>query len=254
MENAGEGATDLAACSVVLVRPRIAANIGAAARVMRNFGLERLFLVAPAADATDERAIRLATHSEDILHRARIVADLREALADCTVAVATSARDGGLFRKQSVGTPREVLPHVAETLPAPAALVFGPETSGLTNAEIARCHYLIRIPTAEAHPALNLAQAVAICLYELRVAYLQKRNSFQREEPADFAEQERMFDRLRGALERIHFLYGPKADPLFHAVRHLIGRAGPTPAEVKVLHGLARQIEWFANHGGKESS
>src|SRR2546430_10164546 len=85
----------------------------------------------------------------------------------------TSARTGGLFRRQSVGSPEQILPHLLDVLPAgPAALVFGPEPSGLTDVEVTRCHYLIHIPTDPAYPALNLAQAVAICLYELRRLWL----------------------------------------------------------------------------------
>src|SRR5262249_60923332 len=112
-------------------------------------------------------------------------------------------------------------------------LVFGPEPTGLTNEEVARCHYLIHIPTDPTYGSLNLAQAVAICLYELRKTW-GKRSEPQSvpSVPAAFADQERMFAHLRKALEEIHFLYGPKADSLMHALRHLIGRAGPTRMEV----------------------
>jgi TrmH family RNA methyltransferase len=132
----------------------------------------------------------------------------------------------------------------------PAALVFGPESCGLSNEEVTRCHYLIRIPTDEAHPALNLAQAAIICLYELRRAWLaQNQPPPPPERPADFAAQEQMFAHLRTALEEIHYLYGTKADALMHALRHLLGRAQPTEMEVKLLLGLARQIRWFVAHG-----
>jgi tRNA/rRNA methyltransferase len=235
----------LRACRVVLVHPRVAANLGAAARVMRNMGLHELVLVAPEADAADPRGRLLATHSQDILDRARIFADLGEAVADCGVVAATSARVGGLFRRQSVGTPEEVLPRLVEAMAQrPAALVFGPEDHGLTNDEVSRCHYLIHIPSDPAHPALNLAQAVAVCLYELRRAWLRRRPAEAEAEAAPFADQERMFERLREGLEDIHFLYGPKADALMHALRHLIGRARPMPMEVDVLLGLARQLRW----------
>jgi tRNA C32,U32 (ribose-2'-O)-methylase TrmJ len=92
-------------CRVVLVRPRVAGNLGSVARVMHNFGLSELTLVAPEADPLDPRARRRSTHGEAILHRCRRVADLGEALADCVLAVGTSARVGGLVRRQSVGTP-----------------------------------------------------------------------------------------------------------------------------------------------------
>jgi tRNA/rRNA methyltransferase len=235
-------------CRVVLVRPRIAANLGATARVMRNMGLTQLVLVAPEADPADRQARQLSTHGEEILDRARIVPDLGEVLADCLFVAGTSARTGGPFRRQSVGPPEEVMPRLIEFSDrGPTALVFGPEPSGLTDEEVTRCHYLVHVPADETYPALNLAQAVAICTYELRRAWLQRaRNGKQAEPPAPFAEQERMFQSLQTALEEIHFLFGDKAGPLMHALRHLIGRAGPSIMEVDVLLGLARQIQWFA--------
>jgi tRNA/rRNA methyltransferase len=237
-------------CRVVLVRPEVPANLGATARVMRNMGLTDLVLVAPVADPTDRNARQLATHGEEVLDRCRIVAELGAAVADCLFVAATSARLGGLVRRQSLGTPQEILPRLVDLLPAgPAALVFGPEPSGLTNAEVSRCHYLIHIPTDPAYPALNLAQAVAICLHELRQAWLRRTEPApERDAPAPVAQQERMFEHLRTALEEVHFLYGTKAEALMHAVRHLVGRAGPTPMEVELLFGLARQLRWFAAH------
>jgi tRNA/rRNA methyltransferase len=240
-------------CRVVLVRPEVAGNLGATARVMRNLGLTDLALVAPVADPADRDARRMSTHGEPILEQARIVPDLAAAVADCTLVAATSAQVGGLARRQSAGTPREILPRLVASLdPGPVALVFGPEPRGLTNAEVARCHYLIHVPTDPAYPALNLAQAVAICLYELRLTWLAGHQPERPAEPAaPFADQERMFEHLREALEAIHFLYGPKAASLMHGLRHLLGRAQPTPMEVKLLLGLARQIRWFA--GRQES-
>jgi tRNA/rRNA methyltransferase len=94
---------------------------------------------------------------------------------------------------------------------------------------------------------------VAICLYELRCAFLKSTGSqASPPAPAPVATQERMFANLRGALEDLHFLYGQSADSLWHAVRHLIARAGPTAMEVDVLLGLARQVRWFvATHGSE---
>jgi tRNA/rRNA methyltransferase len=241
-------------CRVVLVRPRVAGNLGSTARVMRNMGLGDLVLVAPEADPADVRARRLSAHGESILRNARRVGDLGEAVAECPLVVGTSARTGGLVRRQSVSAPEETMTAVADVLPAgPAALVFGPERTGLTNEEVCRCHHLIHIPTDRAYRALNLAQAVTICLYELRRAWLRRpSNAAAAETPAPFVVQERMFDHLRASLEAIHFLYGPKADSLMHALRHLIGRARPTAMEVDVLHGLARQIHWAADKARSE--
>ncbi len=242
-------------CRVVLVRPRFAANVGAVARIMRNMGAAELVLAAPAADPADPEARRLATHGQDLLDRCHIVADLGEAVADCALVAATSARTGGPQRRQSVGTPEEILPRFADAMTtAPVALVFGPEADGLTTAEASRCHFLIHIPADPACPVLNLAHAVAVCLYELRRQWLRRTApATTPEAPAPFAEQERMFAHLRDALEEIHFLWDDRADALMHALRHLIGRAGPTPMEVGVLLGLARQIRWYVAHHPKDN-
>lgn len=243
----------LSRCRVVLVEPQIAGNIGAAARVMHNMGLSELALVAPQVDPHDRNAQQFSTQGEHILDAARVVSDLGEAVAECVVVVGTSARIGGLFRRQNMGTPAQIMPHLIRELLGgrPTALVFGPERTGLSNEHIARCHYLIHIPTSEAYPALNLAQAVAICLYELRQTWLRTEPAPAAAEGdalAPFSAQEHMFAQLQTALEQIHFLYGPKSPSLMHALRHLLSKARLTQMEVDVLLGLARQIHWFAEH------
>jgi tRNA/rRNA methyltransferase len=234
-------------CRVVLVRPQVAGNIGATARVMRNLGFSQLVLVEPQADPLAQEARQRSTHGEAILHNARIVSTLDEALAECVLVAGTSARVGGPFRRQSVGPPEEIALHLVEAITdGPTALVFGPEPTGLDNTAVTRCHYLMHIPADENYPALNLGQAVAICLYEVRRAWLRRGGEAREErQTAPMADQERMFAHLRTALEEIHFLYGTNADSLMHALRHLIGRAQPSPMEVDVLFGLARQIRWF---------
>jgi tRNA/rRNA methyltransferase len=240
----------IALCRVVLVETHYAGNLGATARAMRNMGLCDLVLVNPIADRLDPQALQMSTHGEPLLHAARIVPNLDAAVGDCVLVVGTSARVGGLFRRQSVSTPDVIMPAVADALrqDRTAAIVFGPEPSGLDNDTVTRCHHLIRIPTADEYPALNLAQAVAICLYELRKAWEAISRAMPRPKLATFAEQEQMFVQLRTALEEIHYLYGDKAEPLMHAVRHLLGRAQLSVMEVKVLLGLARQIRWHVAH------
>lgn len=238
-------------CRIVLVRPHYAGNLGAAARVMRNFGLSDLVLVDPIATPNDLDARRMATHGLGVLDAARIVADLGAALADCTFALATSALTQGVMRATVVGTPQQQFPAMLQALATgSAALVFGPEPHGLTTAEISRCHGLVHIPVDPVFPALNLAQAVAICCYELhRIAGAPHPTSepHDRTAPiASIAEQDRMFEHLRDALTAIGFLFGTRADALMHAVRHLIGRANPTSQDVKILHGLARQLLYAA--------
>jgi tRNA/rRNA methyltransferase len=235
-------------CRVVLVRPRVPENVGAAARVMRNFGFSDLVLVAPDAAIDDRQARRLSTHGESILDQARIVADFDHAVTDCVLVCATSARTGQLIREPS-GPLREVMMRIVRAArTGPVAMVFGPERTGLTNEEVTRCQELIHIPAEESYPALNLAQAVAICLYELRVAALDSSTDRQPEEPAPYGEQEAMFEHLQKSLEAIHFLYGPKTDVLMHGLRRLISRGQPTTTDLGILHGLARQILWYVEH------
>jgi tRNA/rRNA methyltransferase len=237
---------------VVLVRSHYAGNLGAVARAMANFGLSHLALVSPHADLRSEEARRLSTHGEPILESATIANTLDEAVADCRVVLATSANVEGIYRTHNYGRPDEVLPSFVNALAdGPCALVFGPEPSGLSNEEIARCHGMIRILADSKYPSLNLSHAVAICLYELRRHWLQSQGvaSSPTQKVAPFADQERMFESLRDALAAVHFIWGNKADSLMHAVRHLIVRARPSPNEVRILFGLARQLRWVAEHG-----
>jgi len=244
---------DLHNCRVVLVRPHYAGNLGATARVMHNFGLTQLVLVDGIANPIDDEARRLSTHGEFILQAARSIQNMDEAVADCVLVVATSARSAGVFRSTSSLPLRQIAPIMRCAMrKGPVAFVFGPEPSGLSNQEIDRWHYLLHIAGNPEYEALNLAQAVGICLYELNACMLPEGDAaWEGGGPADFSEQDRMFEHLRRGLDAIHFLYGEKADALMHAMRHLIGRANPTPAEVKMLHGLARQMEWVATRLGR---
>src|SRR5262245_17521167 len=156
-------------CRVVLVRPQYSGNLGSTARVMRNFGLRDLVLVEPVADPLEREARRLSAHGESILEATRVVREFSDAIADCRMVLATSAVVEGVVRERSVGTPEELLAAFVPVLEdGPCALVFGPEPSGLSNAEIVRCHGLMHIPSDPDYPSLNLGQSVAVCVYELR--------------------------------------------------------------------------------------
>ena len=234
-------------CRVVLVGTQVAANLGSVARLMRNFGASDLVLVAPRANRLDENARQTATyHASELLETCPVVGTLDEALAGCVLAVGTSARTGGLFRRQSVGPPDEVAAVLVEAMASgPVALVFGPEPSGLSNEDLLHCRHLIHVPTDESYPALNLAQAVCVCLYEVRRAW-SKRQAAPAREVAPVEAQQRMFGQLHDALVRVRYLRGVRGEALMHALRHLIARALPSPLEVRLLHGLARQLRWVA--------
>lgn len=234
---------------VVLVRPHYAGNIGAVARLMSNFGLHDLVLVDPIASIVEHDARRLATHGIDILESCRIVADLKDAITDCVATLASGGLIDGVQRKSVVGTPREILPGLLESMSSgPVALVFGPEPHGLTTAEVSLCHGMIHIPTSRENSSLNLSQAVGICLHELFQLTYNVQLSRAERDLAAHGDLERMFVHLREAFEAIHYVYGTKGDPLMHAFRHVISRARPTNQEVRMLHGLARQLLYLASH------
>jgi tRNA/rRNA methyltransferase len=244
----------LANCRIVLVRPHYAGNLGSTARVMRNFGLTDLVLVEPYCSTSDLEARRLATHGLNVLDAARVVPDIGAAIGDCVFTLATSALTAGIIRRGMIGTPGELAPQLlAAAERGPVAIVFGPEPHGLSNEEVGRCHGLIHIPVDPDCPALNLAQAATICCYELRKAWSERENT-RRGEPepgpvvAPHADLERMFEHLSEAFQAVGFLFGDRQESLMHAMRQLIGRAMPTPQEVRMLHGLARQLLWVARH------
>ena len=153
----------------VLVAPRHPGNIGATARAMCTMGFEELWLVAPESFPHPE-ATALAAGALPVLERARVVPTLREAVADCGLVLATSARARGEYYWPAC-PPREAAPRLlAAGEEGVAALVFGPERTGLTNEDLALCSGLVRIPSDPAYESLNLAQAVQVLAYELRCA------------------------------------------------------------------------------------
>ena len=240
----------IANCRVVLVRTHYPGNIGSAARAMKNFGLHDLVLVDPIASVVAHEARMLATNGVDILDAARTVATFEEAVADCGVVIATGGEVLGTKRETVIGTPADLLPAFSEALTSgPCALVFGPEPHGLSTDEISRCHSLLHLPTDPAYSSLNLSLSVGLCLYELRnhFARLSDAPIVMRRPIAPYVDLDRAFVHLEDSLTAMQFLYGQNAKLLMHAVRHLIGRAQPTPQEVKMLHGLARQLDYIAD-------
>ncbi|ABF92230.1 MULTISPECIES: RNA methyltransferase [Myxococcus] len=154
----------------VLMRPRNAENLGAAARALKNCGLSDWVWVRPEVEDL-EPARRLAVHAGDVLDAARRADTLEEAVADCVWVVGTSSRKVEGKRRLPPRAVGEEL--VARAPQGPVALVFGDERSGLTNAEVERVHDLSAVPTAPEQPSINLAQAVLLYAYEVRVAMLE---------------------------------------------------------------------------------
>jgi len=231
---------------VVLVEPLYGGNVGSVCRAMANTGLEALTLVAPGALDMGE-ARMMACHAGHVLESRRECATLAEALADCVLAVGTSAREG-LYR-QHARTPREWAPLILEAAAqGPVALVFGREDKGLSNEELERCSRIIRIPTSTDCPSLNLSQAVLICCYELFIAAGVYEPPVEKSDLAPAELRERMFVIWRELLLKIGFMEPDKADHMMQGIRRLMGRGALTEDDVRIMMGVARQADWAVEH------
>jgi len=242
---------------VVLVRPQHAGNVGAAARAMKNMGLERLVLVAP-QHWDPAQATTMAVHAADVLARLRRAESLAEAIADCGLVVGTSGR--ATATQLGALSPRTLAPEiVAASATNDVALVFGPEDHGLSNDDLARCQRVVSIPTADAYGSLNLAQAVLVCAYELLLAAAADGGTAAAAPTGaaahggggtrTLAASERlelMYAKLETALRAIGFLHRDNATPMMRALRRTLGRAALDEQEAAVFLGLARQIAWVA--------
>jgi tRNA/rRNA methyltransferase len=230
---------------IVLVQPRGGANVGAAARAMKNMGLDDLVLVRPAI-VRQFWSKAMAVHAEEVLSRARRYDALGDAVADCGLVVGTTCR-GGLYRR-AAEAPRAAAPRiVAAARSNRVALVFGPEDHGLDNEDLKLCQQLITIPTSPGYASLNLAQAVVVCAYELRLAAGADATTTPVLATAERVEF--MFQRLQAAFLSIGFLHGDNPDHIMFAFRRVLGRAQLEEPDVQIWLGLARQIEWFGRGG-----
>lgn len=220
----------------VLVRPESPANIGSVARVLMNTGLEGLDLVEPGDWRTVE-AWRMAWRAEDILEQTRVFDTLAHALEDAVYVAGFAGRTG--MRVDPIA-PKAMASEVAALADdAPVALVFGCESTGLSEKELTLCHRRVIIPTHERQPSLNLAQAVMIAGYELFLAESPEMTPPARA-PNKNAEQ--ALSKLERAFLDVGFLTPDNAAPRFAEWRELFGRAGLTSREVQLLLALARKI------------
>lgn len=230
---------------VVLVGTTHPGNIGSAARAMKTMGLSDLVLVDPrqfpAADAT-----ALAAGADDVLARARMVSGLAEAIDDCVWVTGTSARQRGHSVPPLAPEPsaRALLEYAQQ---GRVALVFGRESSGLTNDELDHCNALVQIPTNPDFSSLNLAAAVQVMAYTCRSMALslvdQPTPAHDPDPPATQAELGAMFGHLQRALVAIEFLDPDKPRHLMRRLRHLYLRAGLTRSEVAILRGILTHAE-----------
>ena len=247
---------------VVLVETSHPGNIGATARAMMTMGLQNLYLVNPLHFPHAEATAR-ASGATGVLEQAHIVPDLEEALADCTLVIGTSARIRHLA--WPLLQPREAGTKLWEAaqLGANVAIVFGREHSGLTNEELHRCNYHIQIPTNPHFSSLNIAAAVQILCYEIRLASdvsQQIKETYQTitdsqlyepdkvdnhniSELATHQDLERFYAHLQQVLEEIEFLDPKNPRQLMSRLRRLFTRAKVDMVELNILRGILTAIQ-----------
>lgn len=226
--------------TVVLVEPTLPANVGSVARAMNNMGVTQLRLVNP-CEFQNREARQTATHSWRILRCAAVFPTLAAAVADQHRIIGTTARLRGRHaRITRLPDIHELLPSAEETL----GLVFGRESSGLTNTELALCNGWVHIPTYGRHRSLNLAHAVAVTLYELSRAYgAPGRSGAKRTGLARAREVEAMKHHLFDLLREVHFLRPRQEELMWSRFSDLIGRAQPTELDVRLIRGFVHRVE-----------
>jgi tRNA/rRNA methyltransferase len=241
--------------SVVLHRPQNAENIGAAARVMKNFGLRTLAVVGAAGwdglprcgglEVRDtpvlERASRVARHAADLLTGATFHADLRSAVASATWVCGTTSR--ALPGRPRL-SPRELAAEVAvRSRTGEVALVFGEERRGLSDAELDLCQAYCTIPTHAAYDSMNLAQAVAVVAYEVGQLELAPVPGEGTEAPARHRTLEALWERLGAVLGDAGYLNPQNPEHILSEWRRLLERAEPTQREIELLLAAVRSLE-----------
>jgi tRNA (cytidine32/uridine32-2'-O)-methyltransferase len=230
---------------IVLISTSHPGNIGSSARAMMTMGLSELCLVAPLSFPHD-KAIEMASGATEILANASIVETLDEAINDCTLVIGMSARDRAI--PWPLFTPREMAQKVIGESKAPhsqIAILFGREQNGLTNDELQRCHAHVQIPANPIYSSLNLAAAVQVMAYELRMADLGE-ITFADEWDYRLAtadEMEKFFIHLQEVLVQIEFLKLSAPRRLMTRMRRLFFRTRPDAMEMNMLRGMLTAIQ-----------
>lgn len=240
---------------IVLVGTQHPGNIGAAARAMKTMGLQRLVLVAPMrfphADAE-----AMAAGADDVLAAAERHDTLADAIADCRLVLGCTARSRRVALDEL--SPREAAQRLrAAAIEAPAALVFGRERTGLSNEELQLCHAAVHIPANPDYSSLNIAAAVQVLSYELRLALLEastddadEGGAARRELPASHAELEGFFAQLADTLDAIDFHKGRAPESAMRKLRRIFLRSDLDAREVRLLRGVLADAQRMARLAG----
>jgi TrmH family RNA methyltransferase len=237
---------------IVMVNTSHPGNIGAAARAMKNMGLEKLYLVEP-KDYPSLEAISRSVGAVNILDDAVVVENLDQAIADCVWVAGTSARLRTI--EWPILEPRECIEKALEYIgdendgKGEIAIVFGRENSGLTNEELEKCNILLHIPTNPDFSSLNIAAAVQVVCYEFRLALNGKKikaskgNKHRFDVLADASKMDGMYNHLFEALEYLEFFGDHNPEVVMRRLKGLFNRASTTKREVSIIRGICSAMQ-----------
>lgn len=230
----------------VLVRPQMGENIGAAARAMWNFGLDRMRMVEPRDGWPNPRAVALASGAGRLLDDAGIHATTAQAVADCDYVFATTARARGMTKP--VVTPERAMEQARGLIAQGrrVAVLFGPERAGLENDDIVRANAIISVPVNPDFASLNLGQCVLLTAYEWRrqtPGIVPERIEMAGADPATVIEVEKLAEHYEARLDAAGFFFpDTKAEAMKRTLRNIWSRMPLTRADVQVFHGMLRQL------------
>jgi tRNA (cytidine32/uridine32-2'-O)-methyltransferase len=239
---------------IVLARTSHPGNVGSAARAMKTMGLESLWLVAPERFPATEATV-MAAGADDVLQHARVVADVRTAVADCGLVVGTTAR--GRHLPWRIVEPREAALEIAAAAQASeVAVLFGNERAGLENEELEQCHTLLTIPTGPRYTSLNLAMAVQVVAYELCLALRDRAGAgpIRNDGPVPLAsavEMDKFYAHLEQVLDEIDFRDRTNSGHLMARLRRLFQRAVLDQNEMNILRGILTAVQGKRRRAGE---
>lgn len=243
MDTAQEAITTIPGSGIILVDPKYPENVGAAARIACNFGIENLMIVAPQRP-DQERMLKMATHkAAHLIHQLTLVQETAEAARPYHFIVGTTARQGR--HRVLEQTPHEVMTDLAPlSAGSRIALMFGPENSGLTNQDLDLCQFTSTIPTVD-FSSLNLAQAVAIHCYELSMALRKVSSTIRESDFANSYDLEGMYEHIEQVLTKSTFIRHTNKTYWMRNIRQFLSRIRIKKKEASLIRGACRKFLWF---------
>ncbi len=241
---------------MVLVRPQMGENIGAAARAMWNFGLDRMCLVAPRDGWPNPAATAMASGAARVLDQVKLVDDIADATADLTYVFATTARPRGMTKE--VLSPNEAMKRARAAIESGQKIgfLFGPERAGLENEDIAPANAIVSVPVNPAYGSLNLAQCVLLLAYEWQLSGQEVDSSkmeWASSEPATQIERQHLQDNLEERLSNLGFFWPKnKAKSMRLSLRNMFARMPLSKADIRMFHGVFRALAREENFRNKD--